>query len=269
MSEVVPSGSSAGGNTQSPAKRESPSSRWLFTLNNYTEEEYGSMVVYFTKSNDHYIIGKELGELQTPHLQGYVEFNIKKRFTTLHNLFPRCHWERAKGSKNDNINYCSKEKNYQTNFKLPRAFKWPTFNKTWQTRIFEIIKEEPKDRIIYWIWSDKGNIGKTTFTNYLAVTHQAILCPVKTNDAFHRIAKECEEGNPIDLVVFDIPRSSANFINYQAIEKIKDGQVISGKYEGMQCIFPSPHIIVFSNDTPDRKKLSPDRWVIVNIDESD
>lgn len=268
MSEVVPSGTMSGGNTLPRTKREAPAKCWLFTLNNYTEEEHGSMIQYFTQSNDSYIIGKELGEMKTPHLQGYVEFKVKKRFTTLHNLFKRCHWERAKGSKNDNIQYCSKDGDYVTNFKLPRPFKWPAFTKPWQEQIFQLINTEPDSRKIYWYWSEEGNIGKTTFTNYLAITHKAILCPAKTNDAFHRIAKEAEAGNAIDLVIFDIPRCSQDFINYQSIEKIKDGQVVSGKYEGMQCIFPSPHIIVFSNDTPNMTKLSRDRWVIVNIDES-
>lgn len=270
MPDLVPDGT-AGGNTITPAvKRESCKKRYCFTLNNYNNDDLVLMVNHFKINEDKYIIGEEIGEQGTPHLQGYVEFNKRKRLSQLKIINNKCHWEIAKGNKNDNIKYCSKDNKYHTNFKIPRKFIWPSETEwyPWQKEILKIISTIPDNRTIYWYWSAEGKTGKTTFTNYLAVTHNAILCPSKTNDAFHRIAKAFDENEAIDLVVFDVPRCSIEFINYSVIEKIKDGQVVSGKYEGAQCVFPSPHVIIFANEQPSYSQLSSDRWVVTNIGRS-
>lgn len=47
--------------------------------------------------------------MATPHVQGYVEFKSAKRLSTLKKWLPRAHFEKAKGSAEDNIKYCSKE----------------------------------------------------------------------------------------------------------------------------------------------------------------
>jgi len=44
----------------------------------------------------------------TPHYQGYVEWATRKRLSEIKNLLPRAHWEAARGSRADNIKYCSK-----------------------------------------------------------------------------------------------------------------------------------------------------------------
>lgn len=42
------------------------------------------------------------------HLQGFVVFKKKVRFTTVKNLFPGAHLEKARGTQEQNIEYCSK-----------------------------------------------------------------------------------------------------------------------------------------------------------------
>lgn len=76
-----------------------------FTLNNYTEEEYESVINWECQ---YLIVGKEVGENGTPHLQGYVEWNNSKRFSVLKNLNPRIHWENRKGTANQASDYCKK-----------------------------------------------------------------------------------------------------------------------------------------------------------------
>lgn len=44
-------------------------SRFVFTLNNYTEEEEAALKD-FAETTKWFIMGKETGELLTPHLQG-------------------------------------------------------------------------------------------------------------------------------------------------------------------------------------------------------
>lgn len=45
----------------------------------------------------------------TPHIQGYLYLTSKKRLTQLKRVFARAHFEAAKGSHEQNVNYCSKE----------------------------------------------------------------------------------------------------------------------------------------------------------------
>ncbi len=79
MSSQSSSDSSGGGNTKPPPKKQiAPSKRWCFTLNNYTEIDISSIDAIKSKC-DLIIVGKEIGEQGTPHLQGYCEFSNKLR----------------------------------------------------------------------------------------------------------------------------------------------------------------------------------------------
>ena len=68
-----------------------------------------------------------------------------------------------------------------------------------------------------------------------------------------------------EIILLDIPRASKDFINYGAIEQLKNGCLYSGKYEGGDCIFPHPHVICFANEEPDKDMMSKDRWDIIKI----
>jgi len=84
--------------------------RWLFTLNNYSEEEYGRCQEFIKSVCRYGIIGKEKGESGTPHLQGYFELRQRHRLSQLKGaVSDRAHFELARGSGDDNRTYCSKE----------------------------------------------------------------------------------------------------------------------------------------------------------------
>lgn len=56
------------------------------------------------------IVGREVGNKeQTPHLQAFVIFKNRKLFKSVKKRFPHCHIEAARGSVQENIDYCSKE----------------------------------------------------------------------------------------------------------------------------------------------------------------
>lgn len=84
----------------------SKSRAWCYTLNNFTVEEYKCMKLL--KCNYH-VIGKEIGELETPHLQGYIEFENPRALTALKKINARIHWESRKGSPKEASDYCKKE----------------------------------------------------------------------------------------------------------------------------------------------------------------
>lgn len=81
---------------------------WCFTLNNWTQEEYNVVV---SCSCRYLIVGKEIGESGTPHLQGYVCFRNARRLVSVKEKLGcnRVHVEVARGTAEQNQQYCSKE----------------------------------------------------------------------------------------------------------------------------------------------------------------
>jgi len=105
-----------------------PCKRWCFTLNNYTPKEMETLETLFrTYGEDDYLItygfGQEVGENGTRHLQGWIDCKRKIRpKETFKN--PRIHWEKTKGTRKQNIQYCSKEGNYHTNILSMEKKNW-------------------------------------------------------------------------------------------------------------------------------------------------
>jgi len=98
---------------------------YAMTINNYTEEEY-ELLKNELHSNtvESYVIGKEVGEKGTKHLQIYIYWKNGKSFNAMKKQFPRAHIEKAKGNKQQNYDYCKKEGDYvshnmETKVKIP------------------------------------------------------------------------------------------------------------------------------------------------------
>jgi hypothetical protein len=113
--------------------RINPAKAWCFTLNNYTENEHGALVQLFSSVADKYfyIVGEEVGESGTPHLQGYIEkktgrFRPLPMFEVMRPgnnqegaLVNAMHFEKAKGNRTQNYKYCSKDDKFVTNIPKP------------------------------------------------------------------------------------------------------------------------------------------------------
>jgi hypothetical protein len=261
-----------GGNTKTPPSKEFKARRWVFTLNNWTEEEYDTMLQHFESHKCLYVIGKEEGTQGTPHLQGYIERKNPIRMSTLKKWIPRAHFEKAKGDRNQNKAYCTKDNNYTSN--LPKSLKEICMDeyidtqwKPWQADILDIITTKPDNRTVHWFWESKGNTGKSFLCKYLWLKYNAIIAEGNKNDIFNQIKIwiDSNEGKSPSLVLIDIPRTAMDYVSYTTIEKVKNGLIYSGKYEGGVCCFPSPHLICFANTPPRHNALSMDRWNIVEI----
>lgn len=253
--------------------------KWCFTLNNYSDEEYKD-ILSWCKSNRilKYIVGKEVGGASgLPHLQGYIVSKEPIRFNTLKNKNKRVHWEVARGSDESNRAYCSKEGSFESNIKpgldefqqnLKIMCLKPYENviwKVWQKNVITIVGEEPDPRRVYWFWDKEGNIGKSFLTKYICLMFPTILADGKRNDVFNCVLTSLNNQIIPKVIILDIPRSSLEFVNYGMIEQVKNGCFYSGKYEGGMCLFPNPHVIIFSNAPPDESKLSTDRWAIKDL----
>lgn len=254
--------SKEGGNTISPSSRQIGSKRWCFTFNNYKEpEDVEQMEALFKKHQCRFVMGKEKGEQGTAHLQGYIESD--KRIRPLETFkTTKVHWEKCKGTKDENIKYCTKENSFLTNFPSLKPLKILGHDQLyeWQKAIVEIIKNDPDERTIHWYWDKKGCSGKTTFCKYLSHHYKAVPLEGKKNDVLY-VAAEFES----EIYLWDLERSMEEYVSYASIEKIKNGYYTCGKYEGRPILRNCPHVIVFANFAPDLTKLSADRWNVVNI----
>jgi len=266
MKELVPLVPREGNSNSSRPKQISPSKKWCFTLNNYTEDDISSIKSIVPKCNV-IIVGKEVGEQGTPHLQGYIEFIFKIRPLSL-KLNKGIHWEKTKGTKEQNIEYCSKDGDVIISKGLPKPIKIITDLYDWQKKIVELYHTEIDDRKIFWFYDEKGNIGKSAFIKYMIVKHKVLFCSGgKYSDIMNLIFNN--DMDICDCIMFDIPRANEGHISYASLESIKNGMICNTKYETGTKVFNSPHLFVFSNFPPDDlNMLSEDRWVIQNLTSS-
>lgn len=104
--------------TSKPATNESRSRSWCFTTNNYTPETYKKILESLEEAQ-YYVIGKEVGESGTPHLQGFVHFKNSLRFAAIKKKLPASHLSTRKGTFAQAADYCKKEGDYVEHGSLP------------------------------------------------------------------------------------------------------------------------------------------------------
>jgi len=257
--------------------------KWMTAYNNYTEDDYKRMEEFFTKKGWTYVIGKEIAPTTgTPHLQVFVQHKNAIQLNLLKEHFPKTRWLKANGSAYANLKYCSKEdKDCLTNItdkktKIPKHvtqyddFMKQEFNEikwfNWQQEVLDIIESKPDRRKVFWFYEETGNVGKSFLAQYIDWKYNAIIANGKQSDVFNQYKTflDTEEEQPT-VAIIDIPRSHKEYVCYSTMEKIKDGLVYSGKYEGGKLRLIPHHLIIFANFEPQQSKLSEDRWVIKNI----
>lgn len=86
--------------------------KYCFTINNWTVTDLENARLLL-KGSEYGIIGKEVGESGTPHLQGYARFKNPRTFNALRKAFLRAHIEPSKGNDEQNYAYCSKDKDFE------------------------------------------------------------------------------------------------------------------------------------------------------------
>lgn len=88
---------------------------FLWTLNNYTTDELNQLEKIGLKENVSYmIVGKEIGEQGTPHIQGFTSWKNAKTLKAMIKQMPIrvAKVQVATGTPFQNFKYCSKEKNF-------------------------------------------------------------------------------------------------------------------------------------------------------------
>jgi Putative viral replication protein len=85
--------------------------RWVATLNNWTVDEESHIATVFEGPRVKYgIIGSEVGENETPHLQMFFILEAPARLSWLrNNISARAHYEPARGTSAQAADYCKKD----------------------------------------------------------------------------------------------------------------------------------------------------------------
>lgn len=136
------------------------SCRICFTINNYTEDE---RVVFFNKLQFHHldghvkyaIVGSEVGQNGTPHLQGFIHLDDKniglRQWREYFGELSRAHIENARGTDGDNREYCSKDGDFfELGTPLEKTSKWDTIIKAAKTSMQACLETDGELAVKHW-----------------------------------------------------------------------------------------------------------------------
>ena len=82
------------------------SKRWCITLNNPTPNSIPNLGDPRIK---YAVLGREVGDKGTPHLQGFIVFRTNFRLKAVVDFIPGCHAETARGTSQQAADYCKKD----------------------------------------------------------------------------------------------------------------------------------------------------------------
>lgn len=274
--------------TKSQPKKEQQiaTKRYCFTKNDIPQNEEGAKIFYRTysakikhiKNIVFYVFSLEKGENEgTYHLQGYMELSIKARITEFKEIEATAHFEKSKGNKQQNIDYCSKGDTHIEGPTIWDKSKEPKYTAeelgliepiklyNWQRDAINIAQSKPDRRSIHWFFETEGNVGKTELARHLIYYHKFGLIEGAKKDIMCSILGEDGTKEIMRGYVFNFSRDKEGKVSYDSMESIKDGLIFSSKYKSTGGIIPPCHIFVFANWKPDLTKMSLDRWKIYNI----
>lgn len=267
------------GNAKSSS--DDPFTYWILRWSNYPKDWKEILEKCFCAMNVKFMMQRE-NTGDNPHIQGFVSFSPKKRFSTLKNEFPeQIHWERK--SKNstvkDCVSYCCKMETREDVDETPWCRGWRETMKEfvvkidkffwWEKFIIDsVLIKESDDRTIYWFWEEKGRVGKTHFQKWIYKHYDnVIVVGGKAKDMKYAVVKYKDDNGCVpNIVLINLARGSINKMDYKGMEEIKDMFFFCGKYEtGMICD-KNPHVIVFANYPPRTDRISADRWKVIHLE---
>lgn len=131
---------------------------------------------------------------------------------------------------------------------------------SWQRELHTMLLQDNNSRTVFWVVDSVGGGGKSFFSQYAMRDGKGIIF----NDFSYRDNSFLYNGE--ETVIFDIPRDTdLETVSLQLVEDLKNGYMISQKYEVKKKVFEIPSVLVFSNTRPDATKLSRDRWCVFNL----
>lgn len=219
------------------------------------------------------------------HWQGRLSLSVKRRLGEIKELFDgplaKAHWTPTSQRGKATFEYVMKEDtrlegpwtdaNWQPPV-MPEELKELKALKPWQQFVVDDCKAEKEvKRIINVIVDHTGGQGKGFLRKYLRFHN--IARPIPTTTKVETIMAWGMKF-PARAYVLDMPRGTGmkkDVIEmWRGLESLKDGSVYETRYtpQDQQLQF-SPHIWVMTNELPDERYLSHDRWQVWLIDPTD
>lgn len=132
--------------------------------------------------------------------------------------------------------------------------------RSWQAEVLKIVSGPVDERKILWIYDSEGNTGKSRLVRNLCAEHGGVVLSGKVVDMAYQYNSE-------RVVCFDITRTQAQSSDhlYSMAESLKNGILVSSKYESKMKRFSTPHVIFFSNSLPSFTAWSKDRYQILEL----
>lgn len=134
-----------------------------------------------------------------------------------------------------------------------------------QLKLHDLLCEDADDRSIIWVTDVPGNSGKSTFARHIYDGG----VPGKAGIGLEgKVADMAYVYGGHEIVVFDITRAQAEVSDhlYTFAEKLKNGYVLSTKYEVREKRFKPPHVVFFANKAAPAGVWSADRVVELSWD---
>ncbi len=246
---------------------------WCFTYNNPDDGGGAHLAHHFEVVEDscRFVMQEEVGESGTPHIQGVAHFKNARTLAGIKRINPVIHWEPCKNLR-ASVRYCTKSESrvpggmrWAKGYDLPVEIADPMSGKVlhwWQEEINVIINGPVHDRRLYWYWDPVGKTGKSSFCKHLCLKRGAVLFQGASKDSLYAIT---QMKTAPKICIFDIPRTSKDYMNYGLLEVVKNGAFFSPKYKSSMFMMNPPHVIIFANFPPEGGKVSEDRWEITSV----
>lgn len=224
---------------------------------------------------DDYIIQGERGASGNYHLQGYIKTTKKIRARTLEQRVELPSWATSVGLKpcsklgrNALKRYVMKEDSRvlapmgKRPIYLGRDLECMRRPFKWQQTVLDWIAGDPNDRVVRWICNPEGNAGKSKLLKWCR--WKGIARRVGMGTAT-QLKTTIIEGGAHRAFLVDLPRVRGKQERIQelisALESVKNGDVMSSMYgKRLSLMMEPPHVIIVSNEMPDWRVCSMDRW---------
>lgn len=122
------------------------------------------------------------------------------------------------------------------------------------------------DRLIHWVVDAEGNQGKSWLAKYLYRKNPMETVWLQNGSTKDLMKAVIAKASTLKLVMLDLSRTNYDRVNWDVIERVKNGMLMSCKYEVECCMIDSPLLVVFANYPPDYERLSKDRWRTLHIE---
>lgn len=215
---------------------------------------------------ERWAVGNEVGEGGYQHLQARVVFKIGKEEGAVRNLFPGAH---TSPSHERNFDYVMKEGDFYCSWEHAlREYSQLELRKWQQAVLMDL--EAQDDRQVTVIVDEMGGAGKTTFAKYLVATHKGYYCPELDTPLDYMAWALAHKGHADSrqCFVMDIPRCGTKQKDkamWNAVEQMKNGYLYDKRNQWREEWILPPKMLIFTNEYPDFKFLSKDRWRIYEL----